>query len=363
MQYHSMKENWDILFIKPCRNPGENHFELSSEYIQRSILNNKIVQINLDNCSIQRMEMLSENADLREVEEVGLLPLVNFLNAGLVALTAIGINEMPDCRVERAKQAYELFCRKFWIGQQDDPLATHRYYDKNSTQKKIKFCELNDGARTVYGSSYISMLLIQKIKLKYKKLSPEKQFEFYIYGMINFINIISAFELEIAKYAFWKLSDKEINELPENIKRRRKDIKENFTKLKSTLDKCKEFAFDAAMDLHWLSSANFAEDLNLEIEIYGKKYKLDNWVGTNDHKLYRISIDIHSVYFEESKSKRMAVTREKYLDNFPYWKNVDLISENILKTRMHQTINTVENLTNNIDIAVNYLENEISKLL
>ena len=45
------------------------------------------------------------------------------------------------------------------------------------------------------------------------------------------------------------------------------DIKYNFTKVKSTLDKCREFAFDAAMDIHWLSGANLAEDLNLSINI------------------------------------------------------------------------------------------------
>ncbi len=356
-----MKENWDILFIKPCRNPNENPRQLTPEYIKSALFNNKIVQINLDNCSIQRMEMLSGSASLKEVNDVGLLPLVNLLNSGLVTLSAIGINEMPDCRVTKAKEAYELFCKKFWPGHKDDQLATQRIYDKDSIQQKIKFSDLDDGSRTVYGAPYISILLIQKIKLKYNNCSPEKQFEFYIYGVINLLNIISGFELEIAKYAFWKLSNKEINQLPESIKKRRKDIKENFTKSKSTLNKCQEFAFDAAMDIHWLSSANFAEDLGLSININGKTLQLDNWVGTNDYKLYRISLDIHSVYFQESKSKLLAVTREKYLDNFSYWKSVDDLSNRILKDRLNQTIDTNNNLTTKIDFAISYIENELSK--
>ena len=356
-----MKDNWDIIFIKPCRNPDEKPLELTPEYINLAVLNNKVVQINLDNCSIQRMEMLSSTADLKEVEDVGLLPLVNLLNTGLVTLTAIGINEMPNCRVMKAKEAYEFFCSKFWPGHKNDPLATQREYDENSVQQKIKFSELDDGSRIVYGPPYISILLIQKIKIKYNNYTPEKQFEFYIYGIINFLNIISGYELELAKYAFWNPSNKEINQLPENIRKRRKDIKKNFTKPKSTLNKCREFAFDAAMDLHWLSSANFAEDLGLNINIDGKILQLDNWVGTNDHKLYRISLDIHSVYFEKSKSKILAVTREGYFDNFSYWKSVDELSNNILKYRQNQIITTDDNLTNKVDMAVSYIESELSK--
>jgi hypothetical protein len=307
------------------------------------------------------MEMLPEGAGLKEVEDVGLLPLVKILQTGMVSLTAIGVNEMPDLWVNNAHTAYEKFCRKFWPWHKDDPEATFRSYDDNSTDKKVKFNELDDGSRCVYGSAYVSMLQIQNIKRNYSHLFSDKQFELYLHSIIGHINIISAFELEIAKYAFWEMSPNEMNQLPNNIRIRRKDIKYNFTKVKSTLDKCREFAFDAAMDIHWLSGANLAEDLNLSINIDGRKLKLDNWVGTNDHKLYRISRDIHSVYHDGSNMKRMSVTREYELSSSLYWQTVDSYANGIMRFRNQQGDRSTTDLLQRIDSSVQYIESELMK--
>ncbi len=94
------KENWEIQFIKPCRFLNEEHRLLTPEYTYQSIAKGRMVQINLDNCSIQRMEELTEDATVRDVEAVGLLPLYEILQNGMISLTCIGINEMPDWRVK-----------------------------------------------------------------------------------------------------------------------------------------------------------------------------------------------------------------------------------------------------------------------
>jgi hypothetical protein len=126
---------------------------------------------------------------------------------------------------------------------------------------------------------------------------------------------------------------KEINQLSPRVKKRRKDIKENFAKVKNNISKCREFAFDSAMDLHWLSGANLSEDLGHNIDINGTRLKLDNWLGTNDHKLYRISRDIYSTFHDNSTMKRLVITRERGLDSTLYWRNVDRISNDILRYR------------------------------
>lgn len=354
-----MKDNWEIQFIKPCRLLQEEHRLLTPEYAASIISLGKIVQINLDNCSIQRMEMLNDNSSLQEVEEVGLLPLVNILKTGLVSLTAIGVNEMPDLRVPEACAAYERFCRMFWSGHKNDQEATSRAYDETNTAKKVDFNCLEDGARCTYGPAYVSIMQIHNIQLNYKHETPEKQFELYLYSIISLLGVISAFELEIAKYAFWDISSKEINQLSDDVRIRRKDIKENFTKVKSSMAKCKEFAFDAAMDIHWLSGANFAEDLNVYLDIDGKRLRLDNWVGTNDHKLYRISRDIFSVYHDGSNMKRLAVTREDELSSSTYWQNVDFYSKSIMEFRNKEHHRGINGLLDRIDKAVQYVEDEL----
>ncbi|WP_323942917.1 hypothetical protein [Aeromonas hydrophila] len=352
-------DNWDIKFIKPCRSPEEEHRHLTPEYTLKSIARGRIVQINLDNCSIQRMEDLTEESTIKDVEAVGLLPLYEILQKGMVSLTCIGINEMPDWRVRNAHAAYERFCRKFWPGHKDDKDATYREYNPECKERKVKFCELPDGARCVYGGAYVSILQIQNIHHSYPDTTPENRFEIYLHSMIGLLGIVSGFELEIAKWAFWELNKKEINQLVPSVKQRRKDIRENFAKVKGDISKCREFAFDSAMDLHWLSGANLSEDLGHDIDINGTRLKLDNWIGTNDHKLYRISRDIHSTFHDNSTMKRLVITRERELESNLYWRNVDRISKDILNYRYHTGYADFDDILAKIDKAVSHIEGEL----
>lgn len=356
-----MPENYDIRFIKPCRFPREDHLQLTVEYAQAVARDNRIVQINLDNCSIQRMEKLPRNPTLEDAKEVGLLPLVHILQNSPVCLTAIGINEMPDDKVTRAKLAYENFCANFWPSHKNDIEATHRTLVKtDSLSSLMNFNELEDGARCTYGCGYVSLLQLQNINRNYPDLPKEERFEVYMHSMIQMLDVISAFELELAKYAFWDLSSNEINTLPESARVRRKDIKDNFTQLQPTHKKCKIFAFNGAMDLHWLSGSNHAEDLKLTLKINSSDIRVDSWVGTNDIKLYRISQDIHSVYSEGSTMKWLATTREEELRQSKYWQHVDAFSNTILKQRKHSKPEGVSNLLERIDKAVAYLDKELA---
>jgi hypothetical protein len=211
--------------------------------------------------------------------------------------------------------------------------------------------------------SYVAILQIQNIKLSHSEKPPEEQFEIYIHSMIALINILNAFEMEVAKYAFWNLSSNEVNQLPEAIQNRRRNIKKNFTTTGKSIDKCRWLAFDAAMDIHWLNGSIFAEDLGVTLDVFGKKLKIDNWVGTNDHKLFNICYDIHWVYYEGSNMKLLAVTREEELSSLNYWKHVDQVAERITKFRKNYGYNNLNNLLKNIDSSVEHIEKEISTKL
>ncbi|EOI1438666.1 hypothetical protein ACMW09_002591 [Cronobacter malonaticus] len=129
----------EIKFIRPCLSIYENNKELTPAYILQCLDHKKVVQINLDNCSLQRMEELSATSTLEDVQRVGLLPLVDLLHAGNICLTAIGVNEMPDVWVEKSMAAYQNFCYRFWPGHTDDPEATFRDYTPENKKKKIFF--------------------------------------------------------------------------------------------------------------------------------------------------------------------------------------------------------------------------------
>ena len=204
------------------------------------------------------------------------------------------------------------------------------------------------------------MLQIQNIKLNYSSHSPEQKFEIYIHSIISFIDLISAYDLEIAKYAFWDIDSNTINRLSERIHKRRKYIKNNFYKNGSDLDRCCWVAFDSAMDIHWLTGANLSEDIGMTININGMRYSVEHWVGTNDHKLHYIAQDIHHVYHDGSTMKALESSREDELSSFPYWRFVDRMSEDILRFRMMSGKGTPSNITERIDIAVKSIENDLS---
>ncbi len=342
----------------------EEHRILTPQYAGWIALQGGIVQINLDNCSIQRMEQLPSDPTLEDAEAVGLLPLVEILQSAPVALSAIGMTEMPDKWVAQARAAYQRFCAKFWPGHMDDIEATERDYDPESTEKKIKYEELSDGQRCTYGSAYIALLQMQNIRRTYSAMSPERQFEIYLHSMVALLDMVSAFEVEVAKHAFWDLHADEINRLPPSVHSRLKDMKENFTKLQGSLKKCKEFALNGAIDIYWLSGANLAGNLNITLKTGGGEMWIDNWVGTNDNKLYRIAKDIHSVFHDGATMKRLAVTREKALEEWPYWKQVDRMCDDIFGYRLRAGLASLdEGYLTKIDKSVAYLESELTKAL
>ena len=99
--------------------------------------------------------------------------------------------------------------------------------------------------------------------------------------------------MEIAKYAFWDLTDKEIMQLPNSIRERRKFIRKNFTKEQSSFVKCKQFCLNAAMDSFWLRAIAFGCDK--KEHIVNDFYITDHFLATNDDKLNFIAKDISPV--------------------------------------------------------------------
>lgn len=227
-----MTKNAEIKFIKPCLYQHEEHRELTPEYAMHCFNAGRVVQINLDNCSLQRMEQLPENASISDVGKVGLLPLVQLLQSGQwLSLTAIGVNEMPDWHVKKAMNAYQRFCNRFWPGHIDDYEATFREYNPDAENENVLFKDLPDKARYVYGLHYVSMLQIRNIRLYYANSTPKEKFSIYLHSIIGFLDLVSAYDLEIAKYAFWDIDSNALNQLPESIQCRRRHLKENFLKM------------------------------------------------------------------------------------------------------------------------------------
>lgn len=317
------------------------------------------IQINLDNCAIQRMERLTEQSTLDDVKDVGLYPLYRLLNeCPNIVMAALGLNEMPGCYVSKARKAYNLFCEKFWKGHQDDPLATHRTIIEN--EEKFIFSRLDLDKKKLLGFFYLPYLLIQQIYKSDSDISDIKKFEKYLYGVSFYLDTISGFEMEVAKYAFWDIEEKEIHNLPEEIRNRRKRIRNNFCKEKNSWESIQSSAMNAAMDTFWIRCIGFGTD---------KKEKLPNgytisehWLATNDDKLYFIANDIKPIKTQQGFGCLLETVREPELLKFSYWNEVDKLANNLLETRRFQK-NQFDIKIENIEKSILEIENEIKKHL
>ncbi|MFU2048192.1 hypothetical protein [Avibacterium gallinarum] len=317
------------------------------------------IQISLDNCTIQRMERLTEESTLDDVKDVGLYPLYRLLNeCPNVAMAALGVQEMPTCYVSNARKAYNLFCEKFWRGHQDDPLATDKSIIEN--EGKFIFSNLSLNEKKALGPFYLPYLLIQQIYKSDFGVPGIKKFEKYLHGISYYLDAISGFEMEVAKYAFWDIEEKEIHKLPEEIRNRRKRIKNNFCKEKNTLESIQASAMNAAMDTYWIRCIGFGTD---QKEKLPNGYTIsEHWLATNDDKLYVIANDIKPIKTSQGFGYFLETVREPELLKFDYWNEVDKLANNLLEARKFQQ-NQFDLKIETIEKSVLEIEAEIKKHL
>lgn len=325
--------NDEILFHSPF--VKINNIDQALLYVKKKFLNKEIMQINLDNCIIQKMEKLNKNSTTEDLKDLGLYSLYRLLNESPnIFLCPFGILEMPGSKIDMAKKGYEFFCDKFWPSHKNDENQTGLIYDKS--QLKIDFHNLSHDAQHAHGVCYLSYLLMQQILHRYKDQPGVKKFEYYIHGVIYYLDVISGFELEIAKYAFWDINEKELHNLPKEVISRRRNFKKNFTKSYNNFEKTKSACLNAAMDT-LLLRAGYLLSAERNHEKLSNGYKISEyWLATSDKKLYQSANDIRSVPTPLGFGYLIEIHRENEIKNLEYWKKVDSISRNLLFDRKYQ---------------------------
>ena len=360
-----------IQFIRPNRDYSAPSAKLTASHALQKVANKQLIQVLLDNCSIQRMEHIfdladKENRDATKEDVIffGLGPLLELLESTPIAMSATGLCEMPGGKVGKAHRSYERFCFKFWPTHSDDKDACYNEVQRESNEQKITFNDLPDNSRRAYGSAYLAFMQYQHIYRCFEHLTPEKKFEAYLYGMVEYLDVISAFELEVIKYLFWDESPRVLEGLPPSVRARKKRIKKNFGNAGTSIHKCRYLAFDRAMDVNWLTMGNVSEDVGECIDINGVNYSIECWVGTTDQKLFDICQDIHSTPGPDSVMRMLAVNREKEMSRLPYWRCVDGLAQNVLFQRYSRNIMSKKpfDVLSRIDSGIVDIERNLTKL-
>lgn len=347
----------DIAFIRPYRKNFEARPILTHEYIIKKKMEGILVQVYLDNCSIQRMEELPPEPTRDDARDVGLLGLVDLLPANPM-LSATGIGEMPQIKKERAREAYNAFCKAFWPTHQDDPLAENNDHD-DARQEIVDYWDLPEAGKLSIGSIYAALLLIRLISVTRKDRSPVENFEFYFRGVTKLIGYVDAILLEIAKYAFWPF-EADQKAVPESVKTRRRQIKENFMQNPASYKKGRQRCIGGAHDIWWLRM--FAPKFSSPEKVFlgNQSYSVELWLGTHDEKLCSICESMMPVSLDGKTIRHIEVTRETELNNLPYWRHVDKFAQQEMALRDSQGLGsgpTVQKL----DSSVLWIETELRR--
>lgn len=282
-----MTEN-KTLFIKP-NHLGTSIPALNAEIVSINKSNNIETTLVLDNNVLVKMErIVKQGNEWSLVIENGLDNLVELLRNcppySICLSPAFALNEMPPTKAQSAKDAYELFCAKHLPNFVDTPNSTNSPYSGKS--ENYGFEDLSLRAQKVLSLPYLNFLYLNYV-YKFVNGTPIEKFKAYVDLLDKKVDLLSATELEIAKYCFCdltKITDKSAKSLVQSI--RNNSVKID-NKLPKNLTEFQKIAFNAACDIHLLHVANGMDGKFLD------GIKQDCWVVTLDKKLALFSNFFH----------------------------------------------------------------------
>jgi len=217
------------------------------------------------------------------LKEYGLRNLVTFLQKcplqSVCISPGISLEEMPPAIAEISRGYYEEFCRVHLPGFIDIPNCVHKSY--SGKDRNYGFQDLDKQARAILAIPFVSLIFL--IVIDRKKVQPADKFQEYLSNMASRLDILSAKEIEIAKYCFSEPAANSRSLI--NIRRilRRNFLKTEKDRLPKNIEEVMKVAFNGACDLHLINSANIVDQNGID------GVKQDCWIATQDKKLVEFS--------------------------------------------------------------------------
>lgn len=280
------------------------------------------------------------------VKEHGLHNLVKLLQRcppkSICISPGFSLSEMPPGLAENTRIAYDQFCSVHLPGFVDMPDAIRSKYSGKVSE--YGFLDLEPIAQASLSVSFSSLLYLNLVDAKYH-ISPIDKFKKYIHFLEKNVDILSAAEVEIAKYCF-------VNPPAESrdIIKIRKVIRENFLKTKDgklprNASEVMEVAFNGACDIHLLQAANINDSNGIN------NVEQDTWIATKDKKLAAFSEIFHHIKSGKESGKIAASTvMSEHLQDI-YWSQVDAEFSGRSKLRRDYHENREIDFFGMIDIA------------
>lgn len=237
----------------------------------------------LDTNILVKMEkVVASGNKAADLKNKGLHNLVALLNRcpleSIYLSPGLALNEMPPALAEKSRNNFDVFCERHLPQFSDCPSAIQMRYIGKVTD--YGFFDLDNEAQAVLAIAFSSLVYLQLLD-RTPGLRPIEKFKRYLNILVAELDLVSAREVEIARYCFANppATSKEIIALRKVIRRNFLQTKDE--RLPRSADQLLHIAFNGACDLSLILTANHGDSKTIE----GRKQ--DCWIATGDSKLWK----------------------------------------------------------------------------
>ncbi|CUJ41211.1 hypothetical protein [Achromobacter sp. 2789STDY5608621] len=309
-----MEQKIRTLFFKASRPIGEVP-KLDPIRVARNHLQDIATTLVLDTNILIKMERVVRSGNkVSAIKPAGLHNLLTLLercpSQSIYLSPAFAFGEMPPALAENCRQAFDVFLARHLPNFVDSPDAIPATYSGKS--KDYGFFDLEMNAQMVLAVPFCSLVYLQVVD-RMSRLKPIEKFERYLDMAEEELDVLSAKEVEIARYCFAnpRNDSRELIDLRRVFRRNFVQTKEEA--LPRSPEQLLAVAFNGASDLNLLNSANVLDNQALDGIIQ------DCWITTTDKKLERFSQISHSINFDNEAGKIAASEILAAHADDPYW--------------------------------------------
>ncbi len=322
------------LFIKPSR-PIEEEIKLDPVLVAINKGEGVETTITLDTNILISMERVVDYGNKWAlVKKHGLHNLIKLLQRcppkSVCISPGLALNEMPPERAQQSREKYELFCAKHLPGFVDAPNCIYTEY--KGKKENYGYDDLSSESRAVLAIPFTCILYLNLIDNKYKG-KPIDKFNRFLDKLEDKVDILSAVEIEIAKYCFAEppADCRKTIELKQKI--RSNFLKTSKNKLPKDSSEVMNIAFNSACDIHLLQAANVIDQNGID------GVKQDSWIATKDKKLVEFCNIFHHVNLDGEVGKYATKTILPEHSKDIYWMLADAEfgSRSIVRRSYHES--------------------------
>ncbi|WP_308388011.1 hypothetical protein [Acidithiobacillus sp. AMEEHan] len=331
-------------------NPRTYFFRPSRSGDAEPVLNPALVAVNafrgiettlaLDTNVLIAMERVVKEGNKNSLlKKYGLHNLVGLLDRcppkSICLSPGMAFDEMPPALAEKSRWNYEAFCSKHLPSFTDTPNCIHKtFVGKDSN---YGYLDLEPVAQAFLAIPFVALLYLNIVD-KHFSGSPIQKFKECLRRLSDDLDMLSAKEIEIAKYCFAEPPAAATETI-----RLRKLLRANFLKTKDnkavyTYDEAMAVAFNGACDLTLINFANVAQTKGLD------GVQQDCRIATRDKKLFEFSKISHYLDLGGEAGKFAVATILPENANDGYWQEAADAQQSLGLSRMPR------HLTREIDV-------------